>query len=239
MNQELALNMLEFLGCTCTIARHGREALVALEKDTFDAVLMDCQMPEMDGYEATAAIRQREASHGAERRMPIIALTAGAVEGDRDKCLAAGMDDYLSKPFSLDQLERTLRQWLPHIPVVESGDPHVDPKVIEGMLVLGGGGRELLTKMIRIYLGDAPVHIAAIREGMASADATAIARSAHALKSSSANLGAAALSELCQRLERHCRAGSSAGADGMVAMIEEEFAHVAADLSGRVRETAS
>ena len=230
--------MLEFIGCTCTVARHGREALVVLERDAFDAVLMDCQMPEMDGYEATAAIRQREAAQGAERRVPVIALTAGAVEGDRDKCLAAGMDDYLSKPFSLVQLERTLRQWLPHIPVVEARDPHIDPKVIEGMLVLGGGGRELLTRMIRIYLGDAPEHLSAIRDGMARADALGVARSAHSLKSSSANLGATALSELCQRLERHCRAGSTAGADGMVAMIEEEFTHVAANLAVRAKETA-
>jgi HPt (histidine-containing phosphotransfer) domain-containing protein len=106
------------------------------------------------------------------------------------------------------------------------------------MLVLGGGGRELLTKMIRIYLQDAPERLSAIREGMARGDAAAVASAAHAFKSASANLGAAALAELCRRLERHCRAGSSAGADGMVAMIEEEFAHVAANLSGRVREAA-
>ena len=238
VNQELALNMLEFLGCECTVARNGREALDALERDGFDAVLMDCQMPEMDGYEATAAIRRREASQAAERRMPIIALTAGAVEGDRDKCLAAGMDDYLAKPFSIGQLDRTLRHWLPDIPLVEGGEAHVDPKVIEGMLVLGGGGHELLTKMIAIYLGDAPERLAAIRDGMARADAAAVAAAAHGLKSSSANLGAAALAELCQRLERHCRAGSTAAADGMVAMIEEEFTHVAANLSNRVKETA-
>jgi signal transduction histidine kinase/DNA-binding response OmpR family regulator/HPt (histidine-containing phosphotransfer) domain-containing protein len=239
VNQELALNMLEYLGCICTVARHGREALVALERDAFDAVLMDCQMPEMDGYEATAAIRRREASLAAERRMPIIALTAGAVEGDREKCLAAGMDDYLSKPFSIDQLERILRHWLPDIPVVEDGESHVDPKVIEGMLVLGGGGRDLLMKMIRIYLGDAPQRLAAIRDGMARADAVAVASAAHGLKSSSANLGASALAELCQRLERHCRGGTTAAADGMVAMIEEEFTHVAANLAGRMKETAS
>src|SRR5688572_18062933 len=238
VNQELALNMLEFLGCECTVARHGREALAALERDSFDAVLMDCQMPEMDGYEATAAIRQREASQAAERRMPIIALTAGAVEGDRDKCLAAGMDDYLAKPFSIGQLDRTLRHWLPGIPLVEVGEAHVDPKVIEGMLVLGGDGPELLTEMFGTYLSDAPERLAAIRDGMARADAAAVAAAAHGLKSSSANLGAAALAELCQRLERHCRSGSTAGADGMVAMIEEECHHGAANLSGRVKETA-
>ena len=239
VNQELAQHMLQHLGCSCTVARHGREALVALERDTFDAVLMDCQMPEMDGFEATAAIRLREAFQGTDRRMPIVALTAGAVEGDRDKCLAAGMDDYLSKPFSLEQLERTLRRWLPAVPGMEPGAPHVDPQVIEGMLVLGGGGRELLKKMVAIYLHDAPERIAAIRAGMAGADAAAVARAAHAFKSANANLGAAALAELCKRLERHCRGGTTAGAEAMVDAIEDEFAYVSADLSGRVRETAT
>ncbi len=239
VNQELAQHMLEHLGCTTTVARHGREALVALEGDAFDAVLMDCQMPEMDGFEATAAIRLREAAMGADRRLPIIALTAGAVEGDRDKCLAAGMDDYLSKPFSLDQLEGALRRWLPATPLMQPGRPHVDPQVIEGVLVLGGGGQELLRKLVAIYLHDAPQRIAAVREGMARGDAPAVARAAHALKSANANLGAAALAELCKQLERHCRGGTTSGAEAMVAAIEEEFAYVSADLAGRVRETAS
>ena len=239
VNQELAQHMLEHLGCTCVIARHGREALVAVEADAFDAVLMDCQMPEMDGFEATAAIRLREAQQGADRRLPIVALTAGAVEGDRDKCLAAGMDDYLSKPFSLEQLERTLRRWLPAVPEMEAGEPHVDAHVIESMLVLGGGGRELLKKLVDIYLEDAPQRLAAIRGGMARADAASVARAAHAFKSSSANLGASALAELCKRLERHCRAGDTGGAEPLVAAIENEYGYVAADLAGRVRETAS
>jgi two-component system sensor histidine kinase/response regulator len=238
VNEELATHMLQHLGCSCKVAHHGREALIAVERESFDAVLMDCQMPEMDGFEATAAIRVREASQGADRRLPIIALTAGAVEGDRDKCLAAGMNDYLSKPFSLDQLERTLRRWLPAVPAMAPGEPHVDPQAIENILVMGGGGRELLTKMIGIYLKDASDRLAAIRAGMTRADADTVARAAHAFKSSNANLGAVALAELCQRLERHCRNGATRDAEDLVAAIEEEFTYVAADLSGRVRETA-
>jgi HPt (histidine-containing phosphotransfer) domain-containing protein len=200
---------------------------------------MDCQMPEMDGFEATAAIRVREASMDGDRRLPIIALTAGAVEGDRDKCLAAGMDDYLSKPFSLEQLERVLRQWLPAVPAMEPSEPHIDPKVIESMLVLGGGGRELLRKMIDLFLQDAPQRVAAIQDGIARGEAQTVAQAAHAFKSSSANLGAAALAELCKRLEQQARGGSLAGAEALAAAIGEEFAYVAADLTGRVRETAA
>ena len=237
VNQELAVHMLEHLGCRATVAKHGREGLVALEGGTFDLVLMDCQMPEMDGFEATAAIRLREAAQGADRRLPIIALTAGAVEGDREKCLAAGMDDYLSKPFSIDELELLLRRWLPAVPTMEPGEPHIDAKVIESMLVLGGGGRELLCKLIDLFLQDAPQRLAAIDDAMARRDAKGVAKAAHAFKSSSANLGAAALSELCKRLERECLDGSLGEAEAIVSAIEAEYAYVVADLSGRLRET--
>jgi signal transduction histidine kinase/DNA-binding response OmpR family regulator len=239
VNQELAVHMLKHLGCRATVARHGREALVMTENTSYDAVLMDCQMPEMDGFEATAAIRQREASERAERRVPIIALTAGAVEGDRDKCLAAGMNDYLSKPFSLEQLEQVLRRWLPAVPAMEPGEPHIDPQVIESMLVLGGGGRELLTKMIDLFLQDAPQRMAAIREAMQRGDGPAVAGAAHAFKSASANLGASALSAMCKRLEREGRDGAVGASQPLVDAIEDEYAYVAADLAGRLRETAA
>jgi two-component system sensor histidine kinase/response regulator len=223
--------MLEFLGCRCTLAADGRRALEALEHDGFDAVLMDCEMPEMDGFEATAAMRLREVA-GGKARVPIIALTAGAVEGDRDKCLAAGMDDYLSKPFSIDQLEAVLRRWLPQALAVA----HVDAQVLETLLIQTGGGPALLKTLIGAYLRDAPQRLDAIRQGMAHGDAAAVARAAHAFKSSNANLGALALAELCKRLEAHCRAGATAGAETLVDAVEREFVYVRDDLSERARE---
>ncbi|HTP97346.1 MAG TPA: PAS domain S-box protein, partial [Burkholderiales bacterium] len=113
INQELALTMLDNLGCKVQVAGNGRTALAAYADSTFDAILMDCQMPEMDGFEATAAIRVREAeqAHGASR-VPIVALTANAMTGDRERCLAVGMDDYLAKPFSQLQLQAVLARWL-------------------------------------------------------------------------------------------------------------------------------
>src|SRR5207248_10303902 len=140
---------------------------------------------------------------------------------------------YLAKPFSLDQLERVLRRWLPAVPAMEPGEPHIDPKVIESMLVLGGGGRELLCKMIDLFLQDAPQRIAAIREAMAGGDARAVRKAAHAFKSSSANLGAAALAEMCKRLERECRDGAAGESQAHVAAIEDEYAYGAVDLAGR------
>jgi signal transduction histidine kinase/DNA-binding response OmpR family regulator/HPt (histidine-containing phosphotransfer) domain-containing protein len=113
VNRAVALEMLKLMGIQAAVACNGREALTRLKEGHYDIVLMDCQMPEMDGYEATAAIRQAEISSGEQRRLPVIALTANALKGDRDRCLAAGMDDYLPKPFNRQQLYEMLARWLP------------------------------------------------------------------------------------------------------------------------------
>jgi HPt (histidine-containing phosphotransfer) domain-containing protein len=145
------------------------------------------------------------------------------------------MDDYLSKPFSIHQLEEVLRRWLPATP--PGDDLHVDSRVLEDLLNQTGGGPDLLRSLIGAYLRDAPARLAAIHDGMARGDAAAVARAAHAFKSGNANLGASGLAEMCRRLEAHCRAGATAGAEPLVEQIHEECAHVAADLSRRARET--
>ena len=107
--------MLSYIGCHADVAKNGLEALERLTSDGYDLVLMDCQMPDMDGYEATAAIRKEEdvrRERGESRHVPIVALTAYALEGDREICLKAGMDDYLSKPFKVDELRAALSKWL-------------------------------------------------------------------------------------------------------------------------------
>jgi CheY-like chemotaxis protein len=111
INQKVAVRLLEKLGCRIDVAANGQEAVTMLAQFAYDVVLMDCQMPEMDGFAATAAIRQREASTG--RHVPIIAMTANAMQGDREDCLAAGMDDYVSKPVSFDSLVAMVRKWAP------------------------------------------------------------------------------------------------------------------------------
>ncbi|WP_164519792.1 response regulator, partial [Nocardioides ferulae] len=108
INQLVAVGILEHLGYTADVADHGHDALTRLEDTTYDAVLMDCQMPVMDGYEATGRIR----AHPRHQHLPVIAMTAAAVDGDRERCLAAGMDDYISKPVDPDDLQTTLDRWL-------------------------------------------------------------------------------------------------------------------------------
>jgi CheY-like chemotaxis protein len=110
VNQKVAARMLEKLGCRVDVVANGHEAIEAVTRIAYHCIFMDCQMPEMDGYEATTVIRRREALSGAH--VPIIAMTANAMESDRERCLAAGMDDYVSKPVEPDELRRALRQWI-------------------------------------------------------------------------------------------------------------------------------
>jgi CheY-like chemotaxis protein len=113
VNQAVAAGMLQALGCGVEVAVNGQQALEALSRARYDLVLMDCMMPETDGYAASRELRRREAAASPGRRTPVIALTAAAMAGDRERCLAAGMDDYLAKPFRQEALEVLLRRWLP------------------------------------------------------------------------------------------------------------------------------
>jgi CheY-like chemotaxis protein/HPt (histidine-containing phosphotransfer) domain-containing protein len=204
---------------------------------------MDCQMPEMDGFEATAQIRRREQVQHSPRRIPIVAFTAGVVAGDRENCLAAGMDDYLSKPFTQEQLERALLAWLPAAKSAQLAAEKaagtrpdamragaVDASVLEGLRKLGGGD-QLVEKLIGIYLGDAPGRLNAIRVAANNGDGAGVARAAHALKSASSNVGALGLAALCRRLEAAGREGTLAEDAALVGEVEAEYSAVAADLA--------
>jgi two-component system sensor histidine kinase/response regulator len=236
VNRELALELLRVLGCHPAVAVDGREALKAWQETTFDLILMDCLMPEMDGFEATAAIRRLEAAEGQRGRTPIIALTAGAIEGDREKCLAAGMDDYVAKPFSRDQLERALRRWLPAGSETKARQSVV-PQVLDRVGAMGSA--DLVTKVIGLYLNDSPQRLRELREALERGDTAGRGRIAHALKSASANLGAMTLGELCQRMERLGGTASTNEAQELLAAIEAEYAQVDAELSSRRGHDAS
>lgn len=247
VNQELTLSLLELAGCTVTLTSNGQEALDACKLDNFDVVLMDCQMPGMDGYEATEAIRRFEAGQG-KARVPIIALTANAVDGDREKCIAAGMDDYLSKPFTRQQLGEMLTKWssqgtgatssapapvkdLPRAtrkaPASPATDSPLDRTALNNIRALQRpGSPNLLGKLINVYFSSSQELMASLRDGLAHADTEAVRKAAHALKSSSANLGAKHLANLCKDLEAMGRAKQLDNAQALYQQVENEYARV-------------
>ena len=159
VNREVAVGMLESLGCATDAAENGWLAIEAMNAASYDAVLMDCQMPVMDGLTATGEIRRREQTSGAAR-VPVIALTANAMEGDRERCLAAGMDDFLSKPFTQQQLATLLRRWLAlrALPESERRDlsrvPLIDAGVLRNIAALAKPA--LLNSMIDLYMQHSP-----------------------------------------------------------------------------------
>jgi len=246
VNQEVAREMLESLGCRVHLAEDGARALEVVANAAYDAILMDCQMPRMDGFQASAAIRQLEAgagagATGARPRTPIIALTADAMEGDRERCLAAGMDDYLTKPFARDALRRTLQAWLPSGPPTEASaaapaapaealppePPPLDRKALDGLRAINPARQRLiLDRLIASYLEAAPRQVAALVRAAAAGDAPGLRHAAHDLKSSSANLGALRLAELARELEACGRSGSTAGAPALLPALERELARV-------------
>ncbi|MEJ2423231.1 MAG: response regulator, partial [Candidatus Thiodiazotropha sp.] len=232
VNQAVVKKMLEKSGLSPVTANDGVEAIEVLRGEQFDVVLMDCQMPRMDGYEATEAIRDREKKQ-ALKRTPIIAMTANAMSGDRERCLACGMDDYLSKPVKPAQLENMLRQWLPMEGMIQTTSPvsldvtefEIEPATDVGltsetflnvgdssMTVSGIIDRNVLEELYEImeddfvsvlesYLKSAPGLMQGIRDAVKSVDMDGLVKSAHPLKSSSANVGAMELSVLARELE--------------------------------------
>jgi len=211
------------------VASNGREALVRLERARYDVVLLDVQMPEMDGLEASRAICAR---WPAGRRPRIVAMTAEAMQGDREKCLAAGMDDYIVKPVTLEQLAEALLKCSPLGDAARSEAPreaaieHAVLKQLRDDL----GGDEPLHEVIVTFLGKTPATLATLREAAGRGDAEAMERSAHMIKGTSAMLGASVLAERCAELERLSRGGSVPDAASRVAAIEESYRLLEAEL---------
>jgi CheY-like chemotaxis protein/HPt (histidine-containing phosphotransfer) domain-containing protein len=242
VNQKVAARMLTKLGCKVTLAADGREAVDMVQRLPQNMVFMDCMMPEMDGYEATAAIRGLA---GPVARTPIIAMTANAMQGDRERCLAAGMDDYLSKPVQLDQLRAALVRWTnaapapaavpaPHPTEVATGLPPVDPAVLEGFRQLQEPGEpDVVVEFIDLFLDDLPDRLTAIRGAIASEAAEALRATAHALKGSAAYMGAKTLSGICKSVEDAARAGDLTTASRETARLLEEAVAVESHLQAQ------
>ncbi|MBQ5943004.1 response regulator, partial [Massilia sp. AB1] len=248
VNVEVAKAMLESLGLEAHCARNGEDALRCVREGGWDAVLMDCQMPVMDGFAATSAIRRYEREAGRARTLPVIAITANALQGDREACLAAGMDDYLSKPFTQQQLAGVIGRWVslplsasrhhddpPGVPAAPAPAPRHDPvnlAALDNIRALSlEGGDALVQKVVAAYVTDTPRHMAALRQSLAGGDPEGLRRIAHSLKSASANIGAARLAALCRDLEQIGRAGKVDGGAPLFADMESEFLSVRESLN--------
>jgi CheY-like chemotaxis protein len=214
VNQVVAREMLATLGHTCHVAANGREALEAIAQHRYDVVLMDCQMPEMDGFEATKLLRARE-SAACIPRLSVIALTAHATESDREQCVAAGMDSYLAKPYSQQQLDTTIRQRMerrsatgPVAAVMTEATEGLEASALDALRALDKKGTlGVVRQVLGIYLKSTPALIAEIEAGVAANDWKRVGRGAHSLKSSSRNIGAVRLSHICGDLERAAGGG--------------------------------
>ncbi|MDS4029984.1 MAG: response regulator [Candidatus Contendobacter sp.] len=255
VNREVVLAMLEPLGCRVTVADDGRDALVALAREPFDLVLMDCQMPVLDGFAATKAWRQQEVATG-KRRVPIIALTADVIKGVRERCLEAGMDDYLSKPLEQAQLVAALDRWLPatgEVAAAPAAAPStaatplatpstappaspLDQRALNQIRAMQRpGSPDLLGKIIGLYLENSPGLLRQIRDAVASQDGDALRQAAHSLKSSSANLGATELAALCKALEQRGRDRRLEDAAELLRELETHYARAREALLGEMR----
>ncbi len=246
-NQKVARLMLESLGCRVDLSADGQEALDMLELLPYDVVFMDCEMPEMDGYEATAEIRRR---HSDGRRVPVVAMTAKAIQGDRERCLEAGMDDYISKPVRMEDLEVVLARYAsgnsndnaaqsgpksaPATAPPEALGPALDPAVTASLRKLAMATKwSLLNEIYDSFLSSAVDELAAIRAGVVGNDAAGLRNAAHKFKGASANLGASHLAELCRQLEVLCEAGRVDGAGQRLAELEREFARVKSEIENQ------
>jgi signal transduction histidine kinase/DNA-binding response OmpR family regulator/HPt (histidine-containing phosphotransfer) domain-containing protein len=231
VNQKVALRQLTKLGYVADTVANGREAVEILGTSDYDLILMDCQMPEMDGYEATAAIRERETDGS---RIPIIAMTAHALEGERAKCLAAGMDDYLSKPVKIEELEKVLVNWLPVYStsteeadkleeLVKDDSPPVD---LERLYQALGDEPEELQEIIGIYLGQMEGDLKKLNTAITAGDPGEIDMIAHNCSGVSANCGMVAVVAPLRELERMGREGQLTGASQLGAEVEREFRRI-------------
>jgi two-component system, sensor histidine kinase and response regulator len=249
VNQEVVMEMLLFLGYQAHAVSDGLQAVDAMDNQPYDLILMDCQMPVMDGYRAARNIRMIEQDKDL-KPVPIIATTAHAMQGDREKCILAGMNDYLCKPFSLDQLQKIICNWTGFQVHLNSPSPATSPvaapsfslpgdqnscldaNVLQDIQKLSNGSNDLLKKVLATFLKNTPIRIAEIDRGIRENHAETVFQASHSLKTSSAMVGAMTLSTLNKELELNAYQGTIlSDAPEHLANIEFEYQRVATALN--------
>lgn len=244
VNQEVAKMMLEMLGCRVAQAENGIEAVEMATTGSFDLILMDCQMPEMDGFEASRLIKglEKNENNSGDRRVKIIAMTGNTTDEDREICLSNGMDDFLKKPFTFDEIHELLGRWLPmenrervfHEAerTLKTEDSPIDFKYIDNILALRReGAPDILGRVIDHYLTESPHTIQCLNDAVAADDGDVIRSISHKFKSGSANLGASGLADLCWEMERSAGSSSMISNKELLAEIENEYKAVEAALT--------
>jgi len=252
VNQEVAKGMLTRLGLEFDLACNGEEAVTRMAQQSYDVVLMDCQMPVMDGYTASARIREIETKQGVSK-VPIIALTANAMEGDRERCLAVGMDDYLAKPYTVQQLGEVLKRWLrgdAEVRGERGGQDHGDVRAVQSSSVIDfqvleqfrdldpEGGLGLMQQIIGVFLESSDEALEQVQQAVAAGDAETLRRSAHSLKSASANVGAQTLSDLFRSLEGFGKTGNLDAAEALLDAMRLEYDKAVDELNRLLKEAA-
>ncbi|MCB2101958.1 MAG: response regulator, partial [Rhodobacterales bacterium] len=234
INQKVITRQLDLLGYAALVANDGQEALETWRSRRFGMVLTDCHMPEMDGYELTRSIRAEE----TDGRIPILAITANALQGESDRCLSVGMDDYLSKPVELAKLKTMLAKWMPAAGAapaaapapepVAAGMAPIDPKALTALV---GDDPEMCRQLLADFVEPSWRYIGEVKEGVRSASAISVAQAAHKLKSSSRAVGANELADLCLQLEAAGKAGDwegiGAAAPRLDGLMQDVEAYVA------------
>jgi two-component system, sensor histidine kinase len=258
VNQEIASAIIRVLGCAVDVVDNGRLAVAATRRVAYDLVLMDCRMPEMDGYDATRMIRQDEQERGLRSqkpRLPIIGLTANALRGDRDLCLTAGMDDYLSKPYERADLCAMLERWLtrPRSEVLLPATPGstdttsnqssrlelVNNATLEALRALQrAGADDIVAKAVKIFMFEAKKLVATIRQSFVDERYAELQHAAHTLKSSSAQIGACALTTHTISIEELVREGDFTRARAVFEVLESIFEPTLAALAAASLDNA-
>ena len=222
VNQQLAVRLLEKRGYRVAVANNGREAIEKLSRSPFDLIVMDVQMPEMGGLEATAAIREKEKQTGGH--IPIVAMTAHAMEGDRERCLAAGMDDYVSKPVQAARLYEVIERLVP------AGARPRAAMDSEGLLARMDGDKKLLRRMIELFVADCPKMMTRIRRALRKQDWEALRSAAHAMKGAAGNFSTDGVFRAAREMEEMARQSDRQGALSGLASLEEHLADLQREL---------